>query len=318
MVLKNLGFGRPDIPKRHGTAISMAQLEHLLDLEPRRHRLKDPSWHNLSWSALREPYDQSTDWSVNFPFFETYGPAFDEYCRSVADSAPIDRTPFERNDGSCVKYTFLKNTSQEQLDDIGAWIDLVGQYVGIRDFLRVSFALDYTCEAGNPDNSLTKIARLRQEAKLYGAKDSPSTETLAAASRLAVACVKIIDQSKSYLRANAVIAVPRSDPSKKYSLPAFIAERIAQDLSLADLSECVKTTTARQEMKDTPAAKRLSALEGTIEVLDAEAVKGKGILIVDDLYQSGITMNYVGMLLLEAGASCVYGLACEKTCSNQD
>lgn len=128
-LLKNLGFGRPDIPKRHGSAISKAQLEHLLELEPRRHRLKDPSWHNLSWSALREPYDQSTDWSVNFPFFETYGPAFDEYCRSVADSAPIDRTPFERNDGSRVKYTFLKNTSQEQLDDIGAWIDLVGQYV---------------------------------------------------------------------------------------------------------------------------------------------------------------------------------------------
>lgn len=318
MVRKILGFGSLGTPKRHGSVISKEQLDQLLELEPRRHRLKDPSWHNLSWSALREPYDESTDWSVNFPFFETYGPAFDEYCRALADSPPIDRTPFERNDGTRVKYTFLKDTTQEQLDDIGAWIDLIGQYVGIRDFLRVSFALDYTCEAGNPDNSRTKIARLRQEAKLYGAKDSPSTETLAAASRLAVACVKFIEQSKSYFSANAVIAVPRSDPSKKYSLPAFIAERIAQDLPFADLSESVKTTTARQEMKDTPADKRLSALEGTIGVLDTEAVKGKRILIVDDLYQSGTTMNYVGMLLLEAGASCVYGLACEKTCSNQD
>jgi hypothetical protein len=29
-------------------------------------------------------------------------------------------------------------------------------------------------------------------------------------------------------------------------------------------------------------------------------------------------MNYVAMLLLEAGAKKVYGMACEKTCSNDD
>ncbi len=75
---------------------------------------------------------------------------------------------------------------------------------------------------------------------------------------------------------------------------------------------------ARREMKETPADERLQELDGTIEVLDPAAVKGKRILIVDDLYQSGTTMNYVGRLLLNSGASCVYGLSCEKTCSNQD
>ena len=47
-------------------------------------------------------------------------------------------------------------------------------------------------------------------------------------------------------------------------------------------------------------------------------VKGRKILLIDDLYQSGITMNYVAMLLLEQGAKKVYGLACEKTCRNDD
>ncbi|HEV7516029.1 MAG TPA: hypothetical protein VGR07_06990 [Thermoanaerobaculia bacterium] len=40
--------------------------------------------------------------------------------------------------------------------------------------------------------------------------------------------------------------------------------------------------------------------------------------MVDDLYQSGISMNYVAMELLAGGARAVLGLACEKTCSNDD
>lgn len=42
------------------------------------------------------------------------------------------------------------------------------------------------------------------------------------------------------------------------------------------------------------------------------------ILLVDDLYQSGISMNYVAMLLRAHGAAAVYGLALEKTCRNDD
>ena len=42
------------------------------------------------------------------------------------------------------------------------------------------------------------------------------------------------------------------------------------------------------------------------------------VLLVDDLYQSGVSTNYVAMLMLEAGAKEVFGLACEKTCRNDD
>ena len=123
--------------------------------------------------------------------------------------------------------------------------------------------------------------------------------------------------SLAYNSADCVIAVPRSDPKKVYSLPGFIAERISSDLGMTDISPAIQAVKPRREMKDTPVTERLSELEGTITV-DNELVKGKQILIVDDLYQSVTTMNYVGMLLLENGASCVYSLACEKTCSNKD
>ena len=42
------------------------------------------------------------------------------------------------------------------------------------------------------------------------------------------------------------------------------------------------------------------------------------VLLVDDLYQSGITMQFVAMHLLGAGAEQVYGLALVKSRRDSD
>jgi len=42
------------------------------------------------------------------------------------------------------------------------------------------------------------------------------------------------------------------------------------------------------------------------------------VLLIDDLYQSGASSYHVAMLMLETGAKKVFGLACEKTCRNDD
>lgn len=52
--------------------------------------------------------------------------------------------------------------------------------------------------------------------------------------------------------------------------------------------------------------------------MDKDVFTGKRVLLVDDLYQSGVSMNYCGLLLLNAGASKIFGLACEKACRNDD
>lgn len=64
-------------------------------------------------------------------------------------------------------------------------------------------------------------------------------------------------------------------------------------------------------------ADKLDTLVDTIEVDDG-IFAGRNVLLVDDLYQSGTSMNYCGLLLLRAGADRVFGLACEKTCRNDD
>ena len=47
-------------------------------------------------------------------------------------------------------------------------------------------------------------------------------------------------------------------------------------------------------------------------------VTHKSVLLIDDVYQSGTTMQFVAMKLQEAGAGEVYGLCLTKTLGDYD
>ena len=77
--------------------------------------------------------------------------------------------------------------------------------------------------------------------------------------------------------------------------------------------------TAVNKIKDTPELKnvfdyqqRSKLLQGAFNV-ERDAVDGKRILLVDDLYRSGATATVVAQDLLAGGAAAVYMLAMTKT-----
>ena len=78
----------------------------------------------------------------------------------------------------------------------------------------------------------------------------------------------------------------------------------------------VRTLCSRQSMRDTVAPDRLEHLKGTIE--GSKCVPRQDVLIVDDVYQSGTSMNYLAYLLQQAGAKAMFGLSCVKTLTNTD
>jgi competence protein ComFC len=51
-------------------------------------------------------------------------------------------------------------------------------------------------------------------------------------------------------------------------------------------------------------------------VVSRSGVEGERILLLDDLYRSGATLNAVGEALAEAGAAAVFALALTKTRKN--
>ena len=120
-----------------------------------------------------------------------------------------------------------------------------------------------------------------------------------------------------YESADCVVAMPPSDPSKEYNLPRYLAEKISEEWGRENLSKHVRTIKRRGSLKAARIAEKLDTLIDTIEV-DRDVFHKKTVLLIDDLYQSGISMNYCALMLLRAGARKVFGLACEKTCRNDD
>ena len=288
-------------PKKRG--ISEDNIASLGKLEPRRFKLADFS------NPLESPRCSGEGYKLSFPFEETFAPCFNGCCKK-------ENIGFRKYKGAkCKVYTYLNALSAGDATDIEQWIKLVSKYVAIRDFLSMTFALDYDKKSGNPDNEQTKIGKLRSRAKPYG--QTPTKDTYNAADELVTECVRFLSRIECYLEySDVIVAVPSSHPKRQYNLPRYLAKNISDNVDKPDYSENVKSQ-KHKEIKDASVAEKLTILKGTIQV-DKEVFKNKGVILLDDLYQSGATMNYVAMKLLEAGAKRVMGLACEKTCRNDD
>jgi hypothetical protein len=259
--------------------------------------------------VLHKPASADKNWSAVLPFPNTYENAFQTMCpatRAHSFHSKHDRL-----------YLFLNGTEghEEPPEEVTRWVETISKPVVMKDLLALSFALDYDREGGNPQKPQAEIGKLRSQAKPYGGAEA-TNQTLEAADNLAHACVSFLTEMTCYDSANCVVAMPPSEV-KPYNLPYFLADRVADLWGRENLTERVRTITARQSIKGLPLAQKLDTLLGTIEV-NEDAFKGKRVLLIDDLYQSGISMNYCGLLLLKAGAKKIFGLACEKTCRNDD
>jgi predicted amidophosphoribosyltransferase len=226
----------------------------------------------------------------------------------------IDHVPFRFSRGG-VAYTFINDPTPQEIQLVKNWISTLDRYVAHRDCLSVSFAVDFDCVDGNPDNARTDIAALRQRAKPY--ERAVTKDTINAADQLADVLLDAVEKITIYSVADAIVAMPPSRPKVEYSLPQHLAKRLSMKLGIEDLSQHAVTKADRPAIKSVARDLKLSALEGTITV-DETAFKGRCCIIVDDLYQSGASMNYFAMLLQRAGAIGTLGLACEKTCRNDD
>ena len=258
---------------------------------------------------MHPPREEGKDWSLVLPFCECLRNAFHSLCS--ADHIGLRESKEDR----C--YTFFNYLEEDSIDfeHIEKCLEVIGSYVAIRDCLAISFAIDYDREGGNPSAQRTRVGQLRSNAKPYGRE--ATQQTYDAADQLANECLAALGKLTCYDSATCVVAMPPSDPDKPFDLPKHLAEKISEALGKPDKSDKVKTIKARPGSKEMPCGEKLANIEGTVAV-DSETFKDEIVLLIDDLYQSGVTMNYVAMLLLEAGAKKIFGLSCEKTCSNDD
>jgi predicted amidophosphoribosyltransferase len=114
------------------------------------------------------------------------------------------------------------------------------------------------------------------------------------------------------------IIVPAPPSAARRVQPVvLLAKSIGAALNIP-VAGCVTTTRATSQLKNiTDPAERAEALAGLYAV-DVQQTKGKAVLLFDDLYRSGSTLNAITSLLLADGSAAqVDVLTITRTRSNQ-
>ena len=117
---------------------------------------------------------------------------------------------------------------------------------------------------------------------------------------------------------NVDILVPVPPSTHRTVQPVLVlGKAISQRLPI-QLADCITKTRDVPQLKNVfDLDKRTELLEGLYDV-DKSAIQGKSVLLFDDLYRSGATMNAVTTELYETGrANTVFALTITRTRSYQ-
>ena len=204
------------------------------------------------------------------------------------------------------KGNFYKKLTPEEYEQAKKFVDSYANVVFLRDLLDVSVALSLNFESDG--ETRTHIGQLEKNAKYDN--DEKAVDELAA----------IVDEficnNPLYANANYLCAVPSSKVGER-NLPIRILERLRK-FKGKNVSDSIAWTSKTESLKNAEGADKLEILKHSgLEIVGDEDFEGKDVVVLDDLYMSGITLQYVAMKLKNTGARMVYGLCLVKSFSNK-
>jgi len=186
------------------------------------------------------------------------------------------------------------------------WVRRQGTRVFIRNCLPLCVAIDFNMRS---EGEYTDVGKLEDRAK--SRRDQDAIELLTNL------CCDTVRELPFYKDVSAVAAVP-ARPGKDYDLPTVIADEISGVLGIPDLTPNFNWFGDKGSLKKVPLEEKWERLDAADLRIEEMEIDRDAVLLVDDLYQSGTTMQYVAMKLLEAGADLVYGLALVKSWGDAD
>lgn len=193
-------------------------------------------------------------------------------------------------------------------------LNLFTQVVCIDDALSQTFALSYHSRPFYEGGGRTPLGQLVYEAKPY--KRIVNDENLVAATELAQRLITFVNLHPSYRRADYLVSMPAYD--KNFDLPAYLVETMCQHLGIECANEFVHKIKSTRQMKDlNTIQEKANEIRGAFEIKYKEIFQNKRVVVVDDVYQSGTTVNELATVLQQAGAT-VLGLVATKTLRDGD
>lgn len=189
------------------------------------------------------------------------------------------------------------------------FLELVTKCLTIEDSLDESHALGYHQETDDATGRLAKttLGKLVNRAK-YDTLRKPREV-------IGNAVADFVTRHPRYGRATSVACVPPHKPGRTSSLPNRLVRQVSETLGLNRVTiQRVHDTAEQKEIRDEDrqagVRKRISNQRRTMSV-DTN-LEGESVIVIDDLYGSGGSMQEAARALRDAGAGEVMGLAITK------
>ena len=136
----------------------------------------------------------------------------------------------------------------------------------------------------------------------------------AAAAEIVAAAVAFLKPSLA--KFDLIVPVPPSG-YRAVQPVTVVAQGIGEAVGLP-MADCIATTRPPTQLKGVIDPEKRRELLAGLYAVDTEQTNGKNILLFDDLFRSGSTMNAITDLLMGTGkAVCVHALTITRTRSNQ-
>lgn len=178
--------------------------------------------------------------------------------------------------------------------------------VFLRDNLDSSIALS---EHMLSATDRTEIGELEYKAKYKNCKDSLKT--------LTGKIKDFIESTHLYKDTNLICSVPPSI-NGNMNTPKRIAKQISDLSNLTDISNEIRWKQHKlKSLKEINLDEKWQYLEEINMTINAD-IKGKNIILIDDLYQSGTTLQFVAMKLKKKGCKKVFGISIVKSRKDTD
>jgi len=175
------------------------------------------------------------------------------------------------------------------------WAESQGGRVFFRDSLSISLALSFNFES---ERQFSSIGALESRAK--------AEEDRCAVEELANNCAETIRELNFYKDTCLIAAVP-TIAGIEFNLPREIVRIVAARMNLVDIGDEFSPISEKGKLEGAVFDEEWKHWEST-DLVMSKNIAGSDVILIDDFYQSGTTLQFVAMKLQEAGARNVFGL----------
>lgn len=207
----------------------------------------------------------------------------------------------------------VDRAAPEIISGIEACLQAFNRTLCIESSLDECFALGWHSKPGKPGKpELTTLGQWISMAKSYDV-DPDSRGSLPVAGLIAEQMAEFVRRHPLYRFSDGIVAALASNPEKAFDLPSSLAGMLSADCGIPFWDQALFKIRRTAQMKFCPTLEdKLDNVTGSVGVV-REWVEGRKLILLDDILESGATLNETARALREGGAAGIYGLAATKT-----